>query len=129
MNIKDINQIILIAIVVLASIVVLFILYFTITYFMKHKQGKKERSLFDPTNLHEEESLVKVMDEKKNVEFKTNDNQFVQNQEKVNIVTSEVMEQEQKINPFGVDMNKQTLDNNPNYDFQSEENSNNKFIK
>ena len=125
----DINQIILIIIVVLLSIIVLLGIYFLITYIMKKKQGKKENSLFDPTKLHEENSLVKVMDEKKNVEFKNNKDQFINNQEEVKIVTSEVMEQEQKINPFGVDLTKRTKDNTPINDYGDSYNNNNKFIK
>ncbi len=126
----DINQIILIIIVVLISIIVLLGIYFLITFLIKNKQGKKEKSLFDPTKLHEEESLVKIMDEKKNVEFKNNNqDQFINNQEKVNIVTSDVMEQEQKVNPFGVDLTKRTEDNTPIDNFSDNYNNNNKFIK
>lgn len=126
----DINQIILIIIVVLISIIVLLGIYFLITFLIKNKQGKKEKSLFDPTKLHEEESLVKIMDEKKNVEFKNNNqDQFINNQEKVNIVTSDVMEQEQKVNPFGVDLTKRTEDNTPIDNFPDNYNNNNKFIK
>ena len=70
------------------------------------------------------------MDEKKNVEFKNNNqDQFINNQEKVNIVTSDVMEQEQKVNPFGVDLTKRTEDNTPIDNFPDNYNNNNKFIK
>lgn len=126
----DINQIILIIIVILISIIVLIGLYFLITFLIKNKQGKKEKSLFDPTKLHEEESLVKIMDEKKNVEFKNNNqDQFINNQEKVKIVTSDVMTQEQKVNPFGVDLTKRTEDNTPIDNNPTGYNNNNKFIK
>lgn len=128
----DINYIIIIAIVVLISIIVLLAIYFIITTVIKKKKGKKADSLFNPSNLVEEDSLVKIMDEKKNVEFKRNDtSSFVQSPEQVNIVTNQATESQAPVNPFGVNMNTQENNNNkdPNPTFFDIPNNNNRFIK
>lgn len=132
-NDLDINQIIIIAIVVLISIIVLLGIYFLITFIINKKKGKKEDSLFNPSNLVEEDSLVKVMDEKKNVEFNNanKDNSFVQNQQQVNMVQNDAIQNQQQANPFGINMNAPmngNSNNNP-FDIPDQTNNNNKFIK
>ena len=111
----DTNQILMIIIVVLIGIIVVFGVYFLIVYMHNKKHEKKMDTIFDPNNLVEEESLMNVMDQKKNIEF-TEEKQeekrtFLNDVGSVDVVTSGVKSQEQKINPFGVDMTMRTKDN------------------
>ena len=125
----DINQIIIIAIVVAAGIIVLFLLYFLISFLIKKSKGKKDETLFNPSSLVEEDSLVKIMEEKRNVEFKkTTNNSFVENPSDVKILSNE--ETAPKIvNPFGIDMSNQNTPTNNDNSFNDIPNNNNKFIK
>lgn len=128
----DINQIIILAIVVLVAVIVVFGVYFLIVYLKNKKATKKSDTIFNPTNLVEEESLLNVMDRKKNVEFvdekPEEKKMFLSDDKGVDIVTLEVLkEKENVVNPFGVDMTMRTKDNveiKP-----TSETSNNKFIK
>ncbi len=110
----DANQILLIVIVVLVSIIIVVVAYFLIIHLINHKRSKKIDNVFNPTNLIEEDSLMNVMDEKKNVDFKkasNNEERFVLDNEDVKIATSDALTREQKANPFGVDLTKRTKDN------------------
>ncbi len=120
------NQILLIVIVVLVSIIAIFGIYFLVLYLMNRKREKKIDNIFDPTKLVEEESLMNVMDEKRNVEFKKNDEKFVTNNEEVKIITSGLT-QEEKVNPFNVDLTMRQKDNTP-IEIKDPDNQN-KFIK
>lgn len=126
----DANQIVLIMIVVLASIIVIFGIYFLIIYLMNRKREKKVNTIFDPTNLVEEESLMNVMDQKKNIEYKSDVDQerFVQNAQEVQVVTTQGLSQEQKANPFGVDMTIRNKDNST-VELPDTTNNQNKFFK
>lgn len=98
---------------------------------MNKKKEKKVDTIFNPTNLVEEESLMNVMDDRKNVEFKKPENnteRFVSNSDDIKIVTSEAMSQEQKINPFGVDLTLRTKEDGHKIEIQDPNNTN-KFIK
>ena len=98
---------------------------------MNKKREKKVNTIFDPTNLVEEESLMNVMDEKKNIEFKASVDQerFVQNAEEVQVVTTQGLSQEQKANPFGVDMTIRNKDNSTvQLPDQTNNNNQNKFF-
>lgn len=129
-NSMDANQIVLIMIVVLASIIVIFGIYFLIIYLMNRKREKKVNTIFDPTNLVEEESLMNVMDQKKNIEYKSDVDQerFVQNAQEVQVVTTQGLSQEQKANPFGVDMTIRNKDNST-VELPDTTNNQNKFFK
>lgn len=108
------NQIVIIAIVVLASIIVIFGIYFLIVHLLNKKRDKKINTIFDPENLVEEESLLNVMDEKKNIESTTsnaNQDKFISDQETTQFQATNTLTQEQKINPFGVDLTMRTKDN------------------
>lgn len=124
------NQIMILIIVILASIIVIVGIYFLALFFLNKKREKKIDNIFNPNNLVEEESLMNVMDEKKNVEFKnttSNQEKFVQNNEDVKIVTSQALSQEEKVNPFGVDLTMHHKDSTP---IEMEDpNNKNKFIK
>lgn len=124
------NQIILLAIVILVSIIVVFGAYFLIVYLMNKKREKKIDTIFNPNNLVEEESLMNVMDEKRNLEYsdkKQDQERFVINQENIETIASpQAMTQEQKVNPFGVDMTMRTKDNTPVEPTNND--SGNKFI-
>lgn len=120
------NQILLIVIVVLVSIIAIFGIYFLVLYLMNRKREKKIDNIFDPTKLVEEESLMNVMDEKRNVEFKKNDEKFVTNNEEVKIITSGLT-QEEKVNPFNVDLTMHKKDSTPIE--INDPNNKNKFIK
>ncbi len=126
----DINQILLFVIVVLSSIIAIFLVYFLIIFLMNRKREKKVKTIFDPSTLVEEESLMNVLDDKKNIEFKNPAPQenFVSNAQQVNVVTSQVISQEQKSNPFGVDMTKHNRNDVP-VDIPEQPNSQNKFIQ
>ncbi len=120
------NQILLIVIVVLVSIIAIFGIYFLVLYLMNRKREKKVDNIFDPTRLVEEESLMNVMDEKRNVEFKKNEEKFVNNSEEVKIISSGLT-REEKANPFNVDMTMHKKDNTPIE--VNDPNNKNKFIK
>jgi len=120
------NQILLIVIVVLISIIVIIGIYFLILHLMNKNREKKINNIFDPTRLVEEESLMNVMDEKRNVEFKKNEEKFVNNSEEVKIIASGLT-QEQKTNPFNVDMTMHKRDSTPIE--VKDPNNKNKFIK
>ncbi len=125
------NQILMLIIVILVSIITVFGIYFLIVYLMNKKKEKKVDTIFNPSNLVEEESLMNVMDEKKNVEFKKPENnteRFVSNNDEVKIITSETMSQEQKVNPFGVDLSLRTKEDGHKLEIQDGSNTN-KFIK
>lgn len=127
----DANQIILLIIVVLASLIAVFGIYFLIIFLMNRKREKKVDTIFNPNNLVEEESLMNVMDEKKNVEFQNsfkNEDQFVLDQEEVKMVATDSMTREQQVNPFGVDLTMHTTDNTP-IEIPDEDNSQNRFFK
>ena len=62
-----INQIILLIIVILFSIILIFGIYFLTLYFLNKKREKKIDNIFNPNNIVEEESLLNVMDKKRNV--------------------------------------------------------------
>lgn len=128
----SINQILIIVIVVLISIILIVGSYFAVVYLLNKKREKKIDNIFNPSNLVEEESLLNVMDEKKMLDFvKDNENSdsFVKQDQNVQIVTSEVMTQEKKTNPFGVDMTRLDKNNDAiTYDIP-DENNKNKFIK
>lgn len=128
----SINQILIIIIVVLVSLIIIIGTYFSIVYFINKKREKKIDNIFNPSNLVEEESLMNVMDEKKMLDFvKDNDNSdnFVKQNEEVQVVTSEVMAQEKKTNPFGVDMTRLDKNNDTISYNEPDINSKNKFIK
>ncbi len=125
------NQILMLIIVILVSIITVFGIYFLIVYLINKKKEKKVDTIFNPSNLVEEESLMNVMDEKKNVEFKKPENnteRFVSNNDEVKIITSETMSQEQKVNPFGVDLSLRTKEDGHKLEIQDGSNTN-KFIK
>ncbi len=120
------NQILLIVIVVLISIIVIIGIYFLVLYLMNRKREKKIDNIFDPTKLVEEESLMNVMDEKKNVEFKQNEEKFINNNEQVKMISSGLT-QEEKVNPFNVDLTLRQKDSTPIE--INDPNNKNKFIK
>lgn len=124
----DINQILLIIIVILTSIVVIFAVYFLLNYLFNMKREKKIDNIFDPTKLVEEQSLMNILDEKKNLEYSvpTDKERFVTNVEEVKVVTNNSLTREQKVNPFGVDM---TIHDKENNSFEIKDSDNqNKFI-
>lgn len=124
----DTNQMILIAIIILSSIIVIFGGYFLVVFLINKKREKKVKTIFDPSNLVEEESLMNVMDEKRNLEYKTPDTErFVNDAEEVKVVTSQALSREEKVNPFGVDMTMRTKDNTKIE--LNDANNQNKFIK
>lgn len=124
----DTNQMILIAIIILSSIIVIFGGYFLVVFLINKNREKKVKTIFDPSNLVEEESLMNVMDEKRNLEYKTPDTErFVNDAEEVKVVTSQALSREEKVNPFGVDMTMRTKDNTKIE--LNDANNQNKFIK
>ena len=125
----DINQIILLIIIILVSLIVVFGAYNLIVYLLNKKREKKIDTIFNPNNLVEEESLMNVMDEKRNLEYKepVDKERFVQNVDEVNVVTSEAMTREEQVNPFGVDMTIRNKDNTK-VEIQDPDNHN-RFIK
>ena len=128
----DPNQTIILAIIILSGIIVVFTVYFLIIFIHNKKSEKKIDTIFNPQNLIEEDSLMNVMDEKKNVEFTTKtkieNNNFLSENVDAKMVTSSVRKQDQQINPFGVDMTKHTLDKAPIIE-DDEDRSQNKFFK
>lgn len=128
----DINQIILIAIIVLIGIILVFGTYFLIVYFHNRKHEKKMDTIFNPNNLVEEESLMNYMDEKKNLDFaketKENKNTFLTESDNFEGIREniQISNREQSANPFGIDMTKRTKDNTPI--LSEEDKSQNKFI-
>lgn len=124
------NQIILLAIVILSSIILVFGAYFLIIFLLNKKREKKIDTIFNPTNLVEEQSLLNVMDEKRNLEYNVkeekNQEKFVTNIDEVEMISNETnFSQEQKVNPFGVDM---TMRRNDNSTIEVQDNNGNKFI-
>ena len=104
MLMMDINQILLIIIVILVALIVIVAGYMILHHLINSKREKKFDSIFDPSKLVEEKSLMNVLDEKK----------FVTNAEEVKVVsTPDAMSREQKVNPFGVDMTIKTKDDVP----------------
>lgn len=126
----DANQMILVIIVMLASLIVVFGIYFLIVALMNKKRTKKVKTIFDSTNLVEEESLMNVLDEKRNLEYNTptqTEERFVMNQDQVQMVKSNSLTQEEKVNPFGVDLTMRSNDN-VTLDIPNE-NEQNRFFK
>ncbi len=125
------NQIIMLIIIVLTSIIVVFGIYFLIIFLLNKKREKKLDTIFNPTNLVEENSLMNMMDEKRNLEFTKEEDKhqdrFVVDQEMVDIIAVEEnsIPQSQKANPFGVDMTMRTKDNTP---IEPQSENRNKFI-
>ena len=109
---NDINKIIIIAIIILAGIILVVGIYFIVNQ-LKNRQKKVKEKDFEQKKLVEEESLLNVMDDKKNIEFnnKKDETQFVNSAETVSIAKSEAIESEEKqnaqVNPFGVDLTNQ----------------------
>lgn len=128
------NQILLLVIVILVSIILVVGIYFLSLHLINKKRKKKIDNVFNPNNLVEEESLMNVLDDKKNMEFqKSNkdEERFVMNQEEVKVITNEALTQEEKVNPFGVDLTMRNKDNTP-IEYtppSSSTNSSNKFFK
>lgn len=125
----DSNQTILLVIIILVSLIIVFGAYLLIVYLLNKKREKKIDTIFNPNNLVEEESLMNVMDEKRNLEYKTEVDQerFVQNVDNVEVVTSDAMTREEQVNPFGVDLTLRTKDNTK-LEIQDPDNKN-RFIK
>ncbi len=124
----DINQILLIIIVILASLIIIFVIYFLLHFLFNLKREKKRATIFDPSKLVEEESLMNALDEKKNLEYHNtvDKERFLNNTEDVKVVTNEALTHEQKVNPFGIDMSNANQPNeNQNY---IDSNNKNKFI-
>jgi len=110
------DKILITIIVVLVSFIIIFGIYFLLIKIINSKKKKKVDFLFNTDNLVEEESLMNVMDEKRNVEFSAsngNEDRFIMNNQEVKMVTNEALTQEEKINPFGVDLTKRDKDNTP----------------
>lgn len=123
------NEILILVIVILGSIIIVVGTYFLANFLLNLKRKKKIDNVFDPSNLVEEESLMNVMDDKKNVEYKPKGadvERFVKSNDEVKLVTNGLT-QEEKINPFEVDMTMRTKDN-VKYEIPDPENTN-KFIK
>ncbi len=116
MLMMDINQILLIIIVILVALIVIVAGYMILHHLINSKREKKFDSIFDPSKLVEEKSLMNVLDEKKNIEYSQNQNteRFVTNAEEIKVVsTPDALSREQKVNPFGVDMTIKTKDDVP----------------
>ncbi len=123
------NQILIIAIIVLIGVILVFGVYFLLIYLKMKKSEKKTDTIFNPNNLVEEESLLNIMDEKRNLEFKSENNNekntFLTENESVDMV-SNGLTREQKSNPFGIDMTApQSHSNDVNLE---EKRSENKFF-
>lgn len=125
----DINQMLLIAIIILGSIIVIFLIYFLLNYLLNIKREKKIKNIFDPASLVEEESLMNVLDEKHNLDHINIPSQdsFVAPHIKVKMVTNEAISKEQKVNPFGIDM-KDEQKEDPLPSLNSDEKHQNRFL-
>lgn len=126
-----INQIIIVAIIVLLAVIVVFGIYFLVTGINSKRQNKKENIKFNTDNLVEEESLLNVMDEKKNIDFnvqKNESNNFINNEENVEIAVTDTVKENDPANPFGVDMTPHLKDASLNQNDFQEENNGNKFF-
>lgn len=124
------NQIIMLVIVVLGSLILVVGTYVLVVFLLNKNREKKIDTIFNPTNLVEEQSLMNVMDQKKNVEFKGDDERFLTNAQEVKVVAQSALTQEQKINPFGVDLTMQDKTNGIKVEIEDNtSNSQNKFIK
>lgn len=126
----DANQILVIIIVILVGFILVFGTYFIYTTIYNKRHKKKTDTIFDTNNLVEEESLMNVMDEKRNFDFKneTENEKFTfVDDTPVETATSEVMKTEEQINPFDVDMTKKTRDN-VDYVKEEETRTSNKFF-
>ena len=127
----DANQIMIIAIIILFGIIFVFGIYFAIVNIYNKRHEKKMDTIFNTDNLIEEESLMNILDDKKNIDFKEEKKEdkrtFIQDTPDVEIVTSKVMENEGPINPFSVDLTKKTRDSKDNTSVP--ENSGNRFFK
>lgn len=126
----DINQILLLAIVILGSIIVIFVVYFILNYFLNIKREKKIDSIFDPATLVEEESLMNVLDEKHNLDHNQTPRQdsFVAPHVEVKLASQEAVSREQKVNPFGIDLSS-NKDDQPAPSIEDSQNNQNKFLK
>lgn len=125
----DINQIIIIAIIILVGVILVFGTYFLITFINQKNKEKKVNNIFNPNNLVEEESLLNTMDEKRNLEEKEEQKESTYIEQEVNFdvhVNQQTLDYQKKINPFNVDMTMRSNDNSPIID---EENKNNKYFK
>lgn len=123
----DINQIIIIAIVVLSALIIVVVGYYVINKIIIKKSDGKE-TLIKPNTLHEEESLMNMMDEKRTIEYQASDkntNTYINEEESVNIVETKVMEENKTINPFNVDLTKKVISDKE----IERQNSENKFFK
>lgn len=121
----DINQIIILAIVILSAIIVVIISYYLINKYLEKKSEGKD-SLFNPNKLHEEDSLMNMMDDKKNMEYQKEDNKtntYINNNQTVKVAETDSAKDLKPINPFGIDLEPKE-NKNPNI----EDNSQNKFF-
>ena len=117
----DINQILLLLIVILGSIIFALLVFMGITRIANTKREKKTKTKFDMNNLIEEESLMNVLDEKKNVEFATKTDRFLNTDEEIKVVRTDPSIQTPTVDPFGIN-NKTNADN-------KQQNQENKFFK
>lgn len=74
---------------------------------------------------------MNVMDKKRNVEYintKKDEERFINTKEEVKMVSSEALSQEQKVNPFGVDLTQRNKEDGHPIEYQDPNNTN-KFFK
>lgn len=113
-------QLLLIAIVVLSTIIICFLIYFLVTYLKSKKVNKKEKEIFDISNLVEEPPLLDKLESPK---AKTMEKEekfvFTPNEE---IINPKEEEEVPTIDPFGI------LNNTKKEEPQSTNPSNNKYI-
>ena len=122
------NEIILLVIIIAVAIILVIAIYFGFIYAKSKITKKKVDSVFDPEKLIEEESLMNSMDEKVNVDFSNSDkDNFVNDTVKVDIVKTDSPNDNQQINPFGVDLTKTTQDGK-DYIKEEEKRTQNKFF-
>ena len=124
------NEIMLIAIIVIIGVILVFGVYFGYIFIKSRITNKKADSIFSPENLVEEESLMNVMDEKKNIEFNDvkadKSNEFFTNVDNVDIVKTE--NSNEPLNPFGVDLTKNTIEGK-DYIKEEKEKAKNKYFQ
>ncbi len=114
-------QLLLIAIVVLSTVIICFLIYFLVTYLKNKKVDKKEKEVFDISNLVEEPPLLEKLEEPKHNKVEEKEEKFVftPNEE---IIKPKEEEQAPTIDPFGI------LNNTKKEEPQSANPSNNKYI-
>ena len=122
------NEIILLAIVIIGTILLVFTIYFLYIFFNHKVKKKKVDSIFIPEKLQEEESLLNSMDKKTNIEFnkKEESNTFT-NANDIKILKDE-KNNNVPLNPFGIDLTKTTHENR-DYVKEEEERLKNKFFR